>query len=216
MPSSPRPLLILGTGTLAVEIADLVSEMPGWEVAGFVESLDRQGCQRLLEGLPVRWVDDIAGLAADHHAIGGLGTTHRARFIEQVEALGVPFATLAHPTARISRRSSLGKGTLLSAGVIVAACTRLGRHVFVNRGALIGHHTTIGDFATIGPGANVAGSCQIGAGTYIGMSAVVLDHLKIGSHAVVGAGAVVTRDVPDRVQVVGVPARIVKKNVQGK
>jgi len=45
---------------------------------------------------------------------------------------------------------------------------------------------------------------------------VVLDHLSVGARSIVGAGAVVTRDVPDNVQVVGVPARIVKENVAGK
>ncbi len=39
--------------------------------------------------------------------------------------------------------------------------------------------------------------------------AVVIDHVRVGSFSVVGAGAVVDDDVPDRVQVVGIPARIV-------
>ena len=87
--------------------------------------------------------------------------------------------------------------------------------MIVNRGALIGHHTTIEDYVTLGPGANVAGGCGIGQGTFVGMGAVILDGIRIGAHAVVGAGAVVTRDVPDHVQVMGVPARVIKEETGG-
>jgi acetyltransferase-like isoleucine patch superfamily enzyme len=48
------------------------------------------------------------------------------------------------------------------------------------------------------------------------MGAVVIDHRKVGAHSVVGAGAVVTEDVPDHVLVVGVPAKIIKRNIEGK
>jgi acetyltransferase-like isoleucine patch superfamily enzyme len=80
---------------------------------------------------------------------------------------------------------------------------------------LVGHHTEVGDYASIMAGANVAGSCRIGEKTYVGMGAVVLDHVSIGWGSIVGAGAVVTADVPDNVQVVGVPARVVKEGVEG-
>jgi acetyltransferase-like isoleucine patch superfamily enzyme len=69
---------------------------------------------------------------------------------------------------------------------------------------------------TISPGANVAGAVTIGEGAYIGMGAIVLDRVTIGAHAVVGAGAVVTKDVPDRVQVMGMPARVIRKNIDGR
>jgi hypothetical protein len=42
------------------------------------------------------------------------------------------------------------------------------------------------------------------------MGAVVLEHIVVGRNAIVGAGAVVTKDVPENVQVLGVPARITK------
>jgi acetyltransferase EpsM len=87
--------------------------------------------------------------------------------------------------------------------------------VQVNRGCLIGHHTAIADFCTISPGANIAGSVKIGEGTYVGMGAIVLDHITIGTGCVVGAGAVVTRDVSDRVQVTGIPAKVSKENIDG-
>jgi acetyltransferase EpsM len=86
----------------------------------------------------------------------------------------------------------------------------------VNRGVLIGHHTRIGDYVTLSPGANVAGCVEVGDGAYVGMGATVLDRISIGSHSIVGAGAVVTRDVPEKVQVQGVPARVVKEGVEGR
>jgi sugar O-acyltransferase (sialic acid O-acetyltransferase NeuD family) len=216
MAKTSRPLLILGTRTFAVEIADLVSGMGDFQLMGFVENMDRQKCNEKLDGFPIFWVDDLTGMANTHWAVCGLATTHRTSYIEQVANIGIRFATLICPSARISSKSQVGEGSIISPGVIIASHTTLGRHILVNRGVLIGHHTEIDDFATIQPGANIAGVCKIGEAAYIGMGAVVLDHVNIGAHSIVGAGAVVNKDVPDHVQVVGVPARIVKQNISGK
>lgn len=211
-----RPLLILGTRSLAEEVADVVSEIPGVRVAGFVENLDRSRCETPIGGLPVHWIDDLAALAPTHAAICGIATTERSRFTDQVDVLGMPFAALVHPTAHVSDSTELMPGTFVGAGVIIASHSRLEAHVFVNRGVLIGHHTRIGSFATIQPGANIAGACDIGAATYIGMGAVIIDHIKVGSHSVIGAGAAVIENIPDHVLAVGVPAKIVKKHIKGK
>ena len=211
-----QPVLILGTRWLAAEVMDLIGDMPGYEVAGFVENMNRDVCGQTLEGYPVIWIDDIGPYVETHLATCGLSTTHRRAYVEQAMRLGLRFATLVHPTARVSSRASLGEGCFVSALATIAAHTTLGRGVWVNRGALIGHHTTIGDFCTIQPGANISGLVTIGAGTYIGVGSIVVDRRTIGAGSVIGAGAVVTADVPDRVQVVGIPARIVKSNIDGK
>ncbi|MDM7995297.1 MAG: acetyltransferase [Acidobacteriota bacterium] len=211
-----RPLLILGTHILAPEVADVVSDIPGVRIAGFVENMDRDRCRNSINGLPVFWIDDLAGAADKYAAICGIATTHRSRFTDQIDSLGLPFATLVHPTAHVSRTASLGPGTLVGAGAIIGAHTSLGRHVFVNRGVLIGHHTHIGDFVSLQPGANVAGACTVEPSAYIGMGAIVIDHKRVGRHSVVAAGAVVIEDLPDHVLAVGVPAKIVKRDIQGK
>ena len=206
---SARALLLLGTGTFAEEVADLVRETPGWFVDGFVTSLDRENVGKELVGRPILWVDDLTSYASTHHAAAALGTPKRRQFIERVAAQGLPFARIVHPTSRISSTSVVADGTVVSAGCVVAASTEIGRHVIVNRAATIGHHANVGDYVTIGPGANIAGNVRIGTGSSIGIGATILDHLTIGNAVCVGAGAVVIRNVPDGVTVVGVPARAV-------
>lgn len=211
-----RPLLILGTRTLALEVADFLRDIPQYHLLGFVENLDRERCREKLEGFPILWVEELAALAATHWGVCALATTTRSLFTRQAADLGLRFATLIHPTAYVSASTEIGEGTIVSPGAVIASHSRVGRHVFINRGALIGHHTCIGDHVTIQPGANIAGHCEIGESTYIGMQAAVLDRLRVGRGVVVGAGAVVTKNLPDAVQVLGVPARIVKENIPPK
>ena len=214
--SAKSKLIILGTRTFAEEVADLITECEEYELVAFAENWDRDRCGRLLLGCPVIWVEELAPFALTHQAVCAIGTTRRSLFVNQVERMGFKFPSVRHPSARVSRTTTVGAGSILSVGVIIAAQAMLGRHVIVNRGCLIGHHSAIGDYVTISPGANIAGSVSVGAGTYIGMGAVILDHITIGSNSVVGAGAVVTNDVPDNVEVVGLPARITKKDVTGR
>ena len=157
-----------------------------------------------------------AYLADTHKDVCSLGTTQRRRFIQQAAALGFHFATIIHPSARLSKRSSVGEDSVLGAGVIIASHTKVGNHVIINRSSLIGHDTAIGDYVTISPGGNIAGRVSIGEGTYVSIGAIVLDRMTIGSHSVIGAGAVVTKDVAERVQVMGVPARVTKENIDGR
>jgi acetyltransferase-like isoleucine patch superfamily enzyme len=57
---------------------------------------------------------------------------------------------------------------------------------------------------------------RIGSGSWLGHGAVVLPGTRIGDHVVVAAGAVVAGlDVPDRSVVAGVPARVVRRFVDG-
>src|SRR5262245_26923283 len=63
-PATDRaPILILGARSFAREVADLLSDLPGFELRGFVENLERERCANSIDGLPVHWIDDLASMA---------------------------------------------------------------------------------------------------------------------------------------------------------
>jgi len=56
----------------------------------------------------------------------------------------------------------------------------------------------------------VRGKIIVERDAWIGVGAIIMPNVTIGEGAVVGAGAVVTKDVPRRAVVAGVPARILR------
>ena len=56
----------------------------------------------------------------------------------------------------------------------------------------------------------------IGNNVWIGLNATILKGVSIGEGAIIAAGAVVTKDVPPKTLVGGVPARVLKENVEWK
>jgi acetyltransferase EpsM len=214
MPQS-QPLLFLGDGFFAVEALDIAEDSGGFVPLGFVNSARQPEPGATREGLPIFAVEQIPYGIDECSVICAIASTRRRAFIERVLALGYRFTSLAHPSARVSRRAHIGVGSILNAAAVVSAHAAVGEHTIVNRGALIGHDTRIGKFCSIGPGANMAGNVQIGEGAWIGIGAVIRERVKIGAGAVVAAGAVVVRDVNANELVAGVPARVVRSDVQG-
>ncbi|MBI5643962.1 MAG: serine acetyltransferase [Deltaproteobacteria bacterium] len=85
--------------------------------------------------------------------------------------------------------------------------------VVIHKSAVIGENVIIGPNVTIGGRSNMAGAPVIGNNVYIGTGAKVLGAVKICDRVLIGANAVVIADVPSDCVVAGVPARIIKKDV---
>lgn len=115
-----------------------------------------------------------------------------------------------HSSSIISKRASIGEGTMLLHACVVQAQSIIGKHVIVNTGAQVDHDCAIGDYVHIAPGAVLCGGVTVGEGTMVGARAVVIPGKKIGCWAVIGAGAVVIEDVPDYSVVMGVPGKVVR------
>lgn len=81
--------------------------------------------------------------------------------------------------------------------------------IIISDGAKIGRNCTIYHQVTIGQRKH--GYPTIGDNVYIGAGAKILGAITIGDNVKIGANAVVLDDVPSNCTVVGIPAKVVKK-----
>lgn len=120
-------------------------------------------------------------------------------------------APLIHPQAIVSPSATIGKGSIVMAGVVINAGARIGRGVIVNTGAVVEHDCVIDDFVHISPSAALAGGISVKQRAWVGIGSSIIQQVTIGSDAVIGAGSVVVNDIPDGVTAVGSPCSIIKK-----
>ncbi|MDZ7261430.1 MAG: DapH/DapD/GlmU-related protein [candidate division KSB1 bacterium] len=125
-------------------------------------------------------------------------------------------------TAAIRENVTIGEYTIVGRGVTVENLTKIGKKCKLETGCYITAYSEIEDYCFIAPKVtttndNFLGRTQerfkhfkgvtVRKGGRIGGGAVILPGIEIGEDAVVGAGSVVTRNVPPRQIVVGVPAK---------
>jgi acetyltransferase-like isoleucine patch superfamily enzyme len=126
--------------------------------------------------------------------------------------------------AQVRERTEIGPGTVIGRGSAIDNDVRIGARVKVQTNVYVTAFSVVEDDVFIGPGASTTnddtmsrharGEALRGAtlrrACRIGGSVVLVPGVEVGEEAFVAAGAVVTKHVPPRAFVVGVPARQVR------
>lgn len=102
--------------------------------------------------------------------------------------------------AHIDYNVHIGENTKIQGHAYIAPMSNIGDNVFVGPGAVLTNDPY--------PTSNDLVGVTIKDNSIIGARAVIRAGVTVGRNSVVGMGAVVTRDVPNDVVVMGVPATI--------
>ncbi len=121
--------------------------------------------------------------------------------------------TLVHPSAQVSPSAKLGKGVFVGPLVSIANDTKVGEFALIGRSSSIGHHVFIGDYSAIGPGVVIPGRVYVGSDVHVGNGASVINGITVSDGSLIGAGSVVTRHVKKGRQVMGNPARPLRRPI---
>ncbi|PSJ81258.1 acetyltransferase [Neisseria iguanae] len=199
-------LIIIGASGHGKVVAD-IADKNGYEEIYF---LDDNDSQKDCAGFPV--IGKLAEISKyeDCDFVVAIGNSKiRKKITEKIQ--GYNIVSLIHPNAIISRRVSIGRGTVVMAGAVINSDTKIGESCIVNTGATVDHDCSISDYCHISVGTHIAGTVSIGLGTWIGAGAVVSNNLKIASDSFIGAGGVVIKDIFESGTYVGNPVRRINK-----
>lgn len=125
--------------------------------------------------------------------------------------------------ARIGAGSVIGRGSAVDNDVVIGARVRVQTDVYLTAFSEVEDDVFVGPGACTtnddtmsrhGPeyalrGARLRRACRVGGGV------VLCPGVEVGEEAFVAAGAVVTRDVPARTVVMGMPARVLREVPEG-
>jgi serine O-acetyltransferase len=101
-------------------------------------------------------------------------------------------------------KTKIGKNTKFAYG---------GIGVVIHERTSIGNNCMLGQSITIGGKSKEYNVPQIGNYVYIAAGARIIGNVKVGNNVIIGANAVVTKDIPDNCIVAGIPAKIIKTNI---
>lgn len=207
-------LQLVGGGGHCHSVIESIERTDMFEIIGISEVYGRKG--EIILGYSVNTTDEELAFLDNPNlsflvTIGQIKSFEpRKRLFEMLEGLHFNIATIIDPSAVISMRATIGKGTVVLRNAYVNTGVSVGCNCIINTGAIIEHNSTIGNHVHISTGAIVNGDCNIGDGCFIGSGAIISNGITIVSGTIVGAGSVVLQSIDIAGTYLGNPARHIK------
>ena len=205
-----QKLFILGASGLAKEVIDLVEEYQQFHMAGILDD-DVRTHGTIFHGHkvfgPIEAVCELTDSLFLICIASIKSSVDRSKIAESHSIPPDRFATIIHPSAMVSKSSTIEPGSIVLANSTITANSRLGGFSIVMPSVVITHDDYVGESCTFASGATVAGHVKIGNSVYVGTGSNILERVEIGTGAIIGAGSLVNRNVPENETWAGVPAR---------
>lgn len=209
-----KDLVIVGTGGVGKETALIVEDIneisQEWNLLGFIDD-NKELIGKEINGYKVLGDREfLNNFDKEVYVVIAIADyCIKEELVKYLTNKNIQYATLIHPSVKINRTISIGKGCIIYQNVIMTVNINIGNHVIISPKCGIGHDSLIEDYVTVLWNVNISGSERIKQGVTLGSGCTIIQGLEIGRGSFVGAGAVVIRDIDESKTAVGVPTRYV-------
>lgn len=214
MTSSPLKLGIFGAGGHAKVVADTAWRGKQYVPTAFYDDDTARHHHIHYRGLEVRGgfehlLNDLREGFVDAAFVAIGNNEVRVTLGQQILERDFHLATLVDPHAVLSPTVTLREGTLVVAGAVINADTRVGSHVIINTAASVDHDCVIEDGVHIAPNATLCGAVQVGRWTLIGAGSTLIPNVQFPMNSLLGAGGIWIMNAGESGVYLGNPARLV-------
>ena len=206
--------VIIGAGTYG-EVYLAYFQEAGVDIIGFLDD-DPKYENQIIRGIPVLGptskLDTLMktdGVEAVYCPLGD--NKLRVKFLSKAKTLGYKTPCFIHSSAIISPHVTIGDGVYILLGTTIMPHTIIKDYVMISMGVHLAHHCVLEEGVFLSTGCNFGASIHAHKYAYCGISSTIMTGIhELGEDCLIGAGAVVIRDVPERAEMAGVPAKVLK------
>ena len=190
-----KNLILVGGGGHCKSVIE-VAESCGYNILGILDHPSELG-KEILGYKVIGNDDDMAQYVDKAQFIVTVGSIKdpslRKRLHDQIRAIGGSLATIIASTAYVSKRATIGEGTVIMHFAMVNADAKIGTGCIINTHSNIEHDAVVGDYCHISTGAMVNGGCIVGNDVFLGSQSVMANGTSICDGCVIGAGSLVRK-----------------------
>lgn len=205
-----KKIILIGAGGHCKSCIEVIESLDNYEIEGVVDKVESDG---EVLSYPVLGDDSAIPefIKRSYHFLVTVGQVKsaltRKRIYNIVKDNGGILAIIKSRSAIVSKRSTIGEGSIVLNLAIVNCNVSIGKNVIINNKALIEHDCIVGDHTHISTSAIINGNCTIGDEVFVGSNSVIGHGIKIASNTIIGAGSVVVKNITQPGVYAGNPAK---------
>ena len=119
----------------------------------------------------------------------------RENLFKKVLNYGFKFPTIVSPLSYISKRATIGEGTIVMHGSIINAGAKIGKNCIINNKTLIEHDVVVEDNCHLSTRSTVNGGVTIKKNSFIGSCSVIKQNIEIGKNCFVNANLFIEKNL---------------------
>ena len=194
-----KNILLIGTGGHANSSADVINQSGKYKVFGMIaksKNEEKKFTKYKIIGLEKNITKIKKNVKCALIAFGEIKSFNR-RFalFKKLKKIGYKFPVIISKLSYVSKKSSIGDGTIVMHGAFVNSGSKIDQNCIINSKSIVEHDVTIGKNSHIAPGAIVCGSAKIGNNCIIGAGSVIKEGIRVSSNSIIGANSFLDTDL---------------------